>query len=211
MPQSRLSDCHRWSSCTIRYSSSLFILVISLLVQQISTKLLKTNIYISHNRLIQQIKVAMISKITFLKSPILSTQNPELLTLFTTDLRLWTGSCSDTAALKTMRNALLFLLPAPCLQQREGTPPLLLRVNGQLKDGGHYMWIHTQTWSSSPHITLLSTEEMNRAGMRITHWSTTLMGFQYDMPYQPGSRIIVADCLSCVPLSTGCRLQTGLD
>lgn len=37
--------------------------------------------------------------------------------------------------------------------------------------------------------------------MRVACWSARLMCFQYDMQYRPGSQNLMADCLSCVPLS----------
>lgn len=49
--------------------------------------------------------------------------------------------------------------------------------------------------------TLLSINGMTRAGMRIASWSARLMCFQYNMQYHPGSQNVMADCLSCVPLS----------
>lgn len=49
--------------------------------------------------------------------------------------------------------------------------------------------------------TLLSTKDMNRAGMRIARWSARLMCFQYDVQYRPGVQNDIADCLSRVPLT----------
>lgn len=62
--------------------------------------------------------------------------------------------------------------------------------------------------------TLLATRGMNRAGMRIPHWSARLLCFNYNLEYRPGKSNFVADCLSRLLLlpdsDAGQREELGL-